>query len=87
MGQFPIEILGVLLLFAGIELAMAAKDMLVCEAVSLTGSSGALGFFVGIVLGVMSGAPSIFFKNVKNIPLLFSFLKCWMNVNKLYGLT
>ena len=51
MGQFPIEILGVLLLFAGIELAMAAKDMLVCEAVSLTGSSGALGFFVDIGIG------------------------------------
>lgn len=50
MGQFPIGILGVLLLFAGIELPMAAKDMLVCEAVSLTGSSGAIGFFVGIVL-------------------------------------
>ncbi|KAG5000819.1 hypothetical protein AAZX31_08G206000 [Glycine max] len=59
LGQFPIGILGVLLLFAGIELAMAAKDMntkqesfvmLVCAAVSLTGSSAALGFFVGIVL-------------------------------------
>lgn len=59
LGEFPIGILGVLLLFAGIELAMAAKDMntkqesfvmLVCAAVSLTGSSAALGFFVGIVL-------------------------------------
>jgi xanthine/uracil/vitamin C permease (AzgA family) len=46
-------------LFAGIELAMASKDMnskqesfvmFVCAAVSLTGSSAALGFFVGIVL-------------------------------------
>lgn len=59
LGQFPIGILGVLLLFAGIELAMASKDMnskqesfvmFVCAAVSLTGSSAALGFFVGIVL-------------------------------------
>ena len=59
LGEFPIGILGVLLLFAGIELAMAARDMntkqesfvmLVCAAVSLTGSSAALGFFVGIVL-------------------------------------
>jgi MFS superfamily sulfate permease-like transporter len=59
LGQFPIGILGVLLLFAGIELAMASKDMnskqesfvmFVCAAVSLTGSSAALGFLVGIVL-------------------------------------
>ncbi|XP_014514980.1 molybdate transporter 2 [Vigna radiata var. radiata] len=59
LNEFPIGILGVLLLFAGIELAMAARDMntkqesfvmLVCAAVSLTGSSAALGFFVGIVL-------------------------------------
>ncbi|KAK7381612.1 hypothetical protein VNO80_00158 [Phaseolus coccineus] len=59
LGEFPIGILGVLLLFAGIELAMATRDMntkqesfvmLVCAAVSLTGSSAALGFFVGIVL-------------------------------------
>ncbi|XP_052174403.1 molybdate transporter 2-like [Diospyros lotus] len=59
LGQFPIGILGVLLLFAGIELAMASRDMktkeesfvmLVCAAVSLTGSSAALGFGCGIVL-------------------------------------
>ncbi|KAJ1440086.1 Molybdate transporter 1/2 [Sesbania bispinosa] len=59
LNQFPIGILGVLLLFAGIELAMASKDMntkqesfvmFVCVAVSLTGSSAALGFFVGIDL-------------------------------------
>ncbi|MED6120620.1 CCR4-NOT core ubiquitin-protein ligase subunit mot2 [Stylosanthes scabra] len=59
LGQFPIGILGVLLLFAGIELAMASRDMnskqesfvmFVCAAVSLTGSSSALGFIVGIVL-------------------------------------
>ncbi|KAL5729471.1 CCR4-NOT core ubiquitin-protein ligase subunit mot2 [Ranunculus cassubicifolius] len=59
LSQFPIGILGVLLLFSGIELAMAAKDMntkeesfvmLVCAAVSLTGSSAALGFGCGIVL-------------------------------------
>lgn len=59
LNQFPIGILGVLLLFAGIELAMASKDMnskeesfvmLVCAAVSLTGSSSALGFGCGILL-------------------------------------
>lgn len=59
LGQFPIGILGVLLLFAGIELAMASRDMnskeesfvmLVCAAVSMTGSSAALGFGCGIVL-------------------------------------
>ncbi|KAK4267502.1 hypothetical protein QN277_024275 [Acacia crassicarpa] len=59
LNKFPIGILGVLLLFAGIELAMASKDMntkqesfvmLVCAAVSLTGSSAALGFGCGIVL-------------------------------------
>ncbi|XP_068652360.1 molybdate transporter 2 [Aristolochia californica] len=59
LDQFPIGILGVLLLFSGIELAMASRDMnskeesfvmLVCAAVSLTGSSAALGFGCGIVL-------------------------------------
>lgn len=59
LGEFPIGILGVLLLFAGIELAMASRDMntkeesfvmLVCAAVSMTGSSAALGFGCGIVL-------------------------------------
>lgn len=59
LNKFPIGILGALLLFAGIELAMASRDMgskedsfvmLVCAAVSLTGSSAALGFGCGIVL-------------------------------------
>lgn len=59
LRTFPVGILGVLLLFAGIELAMASRDMnskeesfvmLVCAAVSLTGSSAALGFVCGIVL-------------------------------------
>ncbi|KAK3026111.1 hypothetical protein RJ639_040783 [Escallonia herrerae] len=59
LSQFPVGILGALLLFAGIELAMASRDMnskeesfvmLVCAAVSLTGSSAALGFGCGIVL-------------------------------------
>ncbi|KAI3766694.1 hypothetical protein L2E82_16763 [Cichorium intybus] len=62
LNQFPVGILGALLLFAGIELAMASKDMntkeesfvmLVCAAVSLTGSSAALGFVCGIVLFVV----------------------------------
>ncbi|EPS62634.1 hypothetical protein M569_12156, partial [Genlisea aurea] len=59
LASFPVGILGVLLLFAGIELAMAARDMntkedsfvmLVCAAVSMTGSGAALGFACGIIL-------------------------------------
>ncbi|KAK3164907.1 hypothetical protein QOZ80_1AG0026340 [Eleusine coracana subsp. coracana] len=59
LGQFPIGILGVMLLFSGVELAMASRDMgtkeesfvmLICAGVSLTGSSAALGFISGIVL-------------------------------------
>ncbi|CAL5206380.1 unnamed protein product [Lathyrus oleraceus] len=59
LKMFPVGILGVLLLFAGIELAMCARDMnskedsfvtLVCTAVSLVGSSAALGFLVGMVV-------------------------------------
>ncbi|KAI3949787.1 hypothetical protein MKW92_039977 [Papaver armeniacum] len=62
LSEFPIGILGVMLLFSGIELAMASRDMkskeesfvmLVCAAVSLTGSSAALGFGVGIVVFVL----------------------------------
>ncbi|KAI3912356.1 hypothetical protein MKX01_038418 [Papaver californicum] len=62
LSEFPIGILGVMLLFSGIELAMASRDMkskeesfvmLICAAVSLTGSSAALGFGVGIVVFVL----------------------------------
>lgn len=59
LREFPIGILGVLLLFAGVELAMASRDMngkeesfvmLVSAAISLTGSSAALGFVCGLLL-------------------------------------
>lgn len=62
LQQFPVGILGVLLLFAGIELAMCARDMnskedsfvaLICTAVSLVGSSAALGFLVGMIVYVL----------------------------------
>lgn len=61
LSEFPIGLLGVLLLFSGVELAMACRDqasrldsfvMLVCTVVSLT-SSAALGFGCGIVLYVL----------------------------------
>ncbi|CAJ2654940.1 unnamed protein product [Trifolium pratense] len=57
LKQFPVGILGVLLLFAGIELALCARDMnskedffvaLICTAVSLVGSSASLGFVIGM---------------------------------------
>lgn len=59
LDQFPVGVLGVLLLFAGIELAMCSRDMntkeesfvmLICTVVSLVGSSAALGFLAGIVV-------------------------------------
>ncbi|XP_062022104.1 molybdate transporter 1 [Rosa rugosa] len=62
LNQFPVGVLGVLLLFAGIELAMCARDMhtkeesfvmLICTAVSLVGSSAALGFVVGMGVYVL----------------------------------
>ncbi|XP_061359579.1 molybdate transporter 1-like [Gastrolobium bilobum] len=62
LNQFPVGILGVLLLFAGIELAMCARDMnskedsfvtLIITAVSLVGSSAALGFLCGMVVYVL----------------------------------
>ncbi|XP_059461782.1 molybdate transporter 1-like [Corylus avellana] len=58
LSQFPVGVLGILLLFAGIELAMASRDMntkeesfvmLLCTAISLVGSSAALGFVCGIL--------------------------------------
>ncbi|KAH6835874.1 molybdate transporter 1 [Perilla frutescens var. hirtella] len=60
--QFPVGVLGVLLLFAGIELAICCRDMnskgealvmLVCTAVSLVGSSAALGFLCGMVVHLL----------------------------------
>ncbi|KAL4585258.1 hypothetical protein LXL04_009874 [Taraxacum kok-saghyz] len=62
LTAFPVGVLGVLLLFAGIELAMCARDMkskeesflvLVCTAVSLVGSSAALGFVTGMVVHLL----------------------------------
>ncbi|KDP32273.1 hypothetical protein JCGZ_13198 [Jatropha curcas] len=62
LNQFPVGVLGVLLLFAGVELAMASRDMktkeesfvmLICTAVSLVGSSAALGFVCGIVVHLL----------------------------------
>ncbi|ERN13623.1 hypothetical protein AMTRI_Chr06g177510 [Amborella trichopoda] len=59
LNEFPVGLLGVLLLFAGIELAMACRDMgskeesfvmLVVTSVSMVGSSAALGFVCGIVV-------------------------------------
>jgi hypothetical protein len=56
--QFPVGRLGVLLLFAGVELAIAARYMptkaeafvmLLCTTVSLVGSSAALGFLCAMV--------------------------------------
>ena len=58
LAEFPVGLLGVLLLFAGVKLAVAARDMaskaeafvmLLCTAVSLVGSSAALGFLCGMV--------------------------------------
>ncbi|XP_022730948.1 molybdate transporter 1-like [Durio zibethinus] len=62
LHQFPVGLLGVLLLFAGIELAMTSRDMnskeesfvtLICTAISLVGSSAALGFVCGMVVHVL----------------------------------
>lgn len=62
LDQFPVGVLGVLLLFAGIELAMCSRDMnskeesfvmLICTAVSLVGSSAALGFLCGMVVHLL----------------------------------
>ncbi|KAK8291346.1 hypothetical protein V6Z11_D06G054900, partial [Gossypium hirsutum] len=61
LHQFPVGILGVLLLFEGTELAMTCRDMnskqesivmLICTAVSLVGSSAALGFVCGMLVHV-----------------------------------
>jgi MFS superfamily sulfate permease-like transporter len=62
LKQFPVGVLGVLLLFAGIELALASRDMntkeesfvmLICAAVSLVGSSASLGFVCGMIVHVL----------------------------------
>lgn len=62
LHQFPVGLLGVLLLFAGIELAMTCRDMkskeesfvmLICTSVSLVGSSAALGFVCGMPIHVL----------------------------------
>ncbi|KAJ7966090.1 Molybdate transporter 1 [Quillaja saponaria] len=79
-NQFPVGVLGVLLLFAGIELAMASKDMntkedsfvmLICTAVSLVGSSAALGFLCGMIIYVLL--------KLRNLKKGETFSTIWMN--------
>ncbi|KAI4983156.1 hypothetical protein ZWY2020_023648 [Hordeum vulgare] len=62
LGEFPMGILAVMLLFSGMELAMASRDMgskeesfmiLVYASVLLTGSSAVLGFIEGVVLHLL----------------------------------
>lgn len=62
LAQFPIGLLGVLLLFSGLELAMACRDqnmrtdafvMLTVSVISLTNSSSALGFGCGTALSAL----------------------------------
>uniref|UniRef100_A0A6V7QUY9 Molybdate transporter 2 n=1 Tax=Ananas comosus var. bracteatus TaxID=296719 RepID=A0A6V7QUY9_ANACO len=63
LREFPVGILGVLLLFSGIELAMAARDvsgkeeafvMLACAAMSMASSGGAaMGFICGLAVFVV----------------------------------
>jgi MFS superfamily sulfate permease-like transporter len=60
--HFPVALLGVLLLFAGLELAMACRDqntrtdafiMLVVTAVSITDDNAAVGFVCGMVVAIL----------------------------------
>lgn len=62
LRHFPVALLGVLLLFSGLELAMTCRDqnsradafvMLAVTAVSLTNSNAALGFLAGMVLAIL----------------------------------
>jgi len=62
LKMFPVGILGVLLLFAGIELAMCARDMnskedffvaLISTSVSMVGSSASFGFLVGMIVYII----------------------------------
>ncbi|KAM7490333.1 hypothetical protein LguiA_033254 [Lonicera macranthoides] len=80
LNQFPVGVLGVLLLFAGIELAICSRDMnskeesfvmLLCTAVSLVGSSAALGFACGIVVH--------FLLRVGKLGQGQSYFSVWMN--------
>ncbi|KAM0030635.1 putative molybdate transporter [Helianthus debilis subsp. tardiflorus] len=83
LSAFPVGVLGVLLLFAGIELAMCARDMkskhesfvvLVCTAVSLVGSSAALGFVTGMVAHLLLRLRKL--GGLKRVGSISSF---WMN--------
>lgn len=62
LSKYPISLLGVLLLFSGLELAMACRDqntridsfvMLTVTMVSLTNNSAALGFGCGMAVSVL----------------------------------
>ncbi|XP_074280467.1 molybdate transporter 1-like [Silene latifolia] len=79
LDQFPVGVLGVLLLFAGLELAMACRDMntkeesfvmLLVTAVSLVASGASLGFLCGII--------THFLLKLRIMDKLQSFPNLWM---------
>lgn len=82
LDQYPVGVLGVLLLFAGLELAMACRDMntkeesfvlLLVTSVSLVGSGASVGFLCGIV------AHFLLTLRILNKPQ--SFPRLWMRRN------
>ncbi|CAO2830787.1 unnamed protein product [Amaranthus hypochondriacus] len=83
LDLFPVGVLGVLLLFAGLELAIACRDMntkaeafvmLLVTAVSLVGSGGAsLGFLSGIIAHILI--------KLRAMDSLQSFPRLWMERN------
>ncbi|KMT08768.1 hypothetical protein BVRB_6g134920 [Beta vulgaris subsp. vulgaris] len=82
LDQFPVGVLGVLLLFAGLELAMACRDMnskgdsfvmLLVTAVSLVGKGASLGFLCGII--------AHFLLKLRILDRPQSFPRLWMESN------
>lgn len=72
LAQFPIGLLGVLLFFSGLELAMACRDqttrfdaflMLVVTIVSLGGSSAATGFVCGMLIWALVRIHDLYIKS------------------------
>ncbi|KAL2906089.1 Molybdate transporter 1 [Bienertia sinuspersici] len=82
LDQFPVGVLGVLLLFAGLELAMACRDistkaecfvMLLVTAVSLVGNGASLGFLCGMIGHLLL--------KLRVLDRLQSFPRLWMERN------
>ncbi|MCO5590869.1 hypothetical protein L7F22_044844 [Adiantum nelumboides] len=88
LAGYPVGILGVLLLYAGVELAMTVRDMtrrgesfivLLAAAISISASNAALGFVISLVVHMLLTVPDMRPSHIRHFlaSRLFPSTSCW----------